>query len=424
MAGALPRGRGVWWFAGAGVVNAVGTGFFYPYQLLFFRELLRVPLVVVGAGLTLAIFLALPLLPTIGRLVDRVGPRRVLVVAALVRAGAFVGYLQVDGVVAFVAFSVLVAAGSRAEQVATPVLAAAAAPVGQTPAWLALTRVVFNAGVGAGGLLAAVMLAQAPTAVTVVGWANAVSFLLAALMYLPLPAGRVTGQEPAGRTRPWRHTLFRQLALARFLLLVVLLAVEVAVPVYTVERLGWPVWTVGAMFAVMTAIVLVFQLPAGSRLRRYRTMPVVAMGAALHGALLIALGVAASLDPIAQIVVLATGALLYALGGIIASQALMVALVAVPPPPELGEYQAFTQVLVGVALAVVPLVASVFLDHWPVGLWWLLLLVVGYVALDMLTHNRRHATGRHAAELCVHNRLDPVTVTGDRTMDNHDSRPA
>jgi MFS family permease len=391
MAGVLPRGAGVRWFAGAGLVNAIGTGVFYPYQLLFFVAVLDLPLVVVGAGLTASVLAALPLLPAIGRLVDRIGPRRVLVAAALVRAAAFAGYLTLDGVVAFVVLSVLVAAGSRAEQTATPVLAAAVAPAGQTPAWLALTRVVFNAGIGAGGLVAAVLLSQSPTAFIVVGWLNAASFALAALLYLPLPAGRVVDRVVASGVRPWRHPLFRRLASARFLLLVVLLSVEVAVPVYAVRHLDWPVWTVGALFAVFTALVMVLQLPIGSRLRRYRTMPVVALGAVLHGALLLALGVSAGLDRPAQAVVMTIGALSYTIGGIISSQALMVALVAVPPPAERGAYQAFVQILVGVALAVVPLLVTVFLDHWPVGLWWLLLVVVGYVAVDMLARDRRYA---------------------------------
>jgi len=391
MAGVLPRGAGVRWFAGAGLVNAIGTGVFYPYQLLFFVAVLDLPLVVVGAGLTASILAVLPLLPAMGRLVDRIGPRRVLVAAALARAIAFVGYLTLDGVAAFVALSMLVAAGSRAEQTATPVLAAAVAPAGQTPAWLALTRVVFNAGIGAGGVIAAVVLSQTPTAFTVVGWLNAASFALAALLYLPLPTGRVPDREVAGGVRPWRNPLFLRLASARFLLLLVLLAVEVAVPVYAVRHLDWPVWTVGALFAVFTALVMVLQLPVGSRLRRHRTMRVVAVGAVLHGGLLLALGVSAGLDRPVQVVVMTIGALSYTVGGIITSQALMVALVAVPPPGERGAYQAFVQILVGVALAVVPLLVSVFLDHWPAALWWLLLGVVGYVAVDMLARDRRYA---------------------------------
>jgi hypothetical protein len=38
-AGFLPRGRGVVWFGASGFVNALGTGFFYPFSLLFFTSL-------------------------------------------------------------------------------------------------------------------------------------------------------------------------------------------------------------------------------------------------------------------------------------------------------------------------------------------------------------------------------------------------
>lgn len=389
----LPRGRGVGWFASAGIVNALGTGFFYPYQLLFFQNVYDLPLVVVGAGLTATILVALPLLPATGRLVDRSGPRAVLIGATLIRAVAFAGFSTLDGLAAFLGLSVLVALGARAEQTATPVLAAAVAPDGQAPAWLALTRVVFNAGIFGGGLLAALVLLRAPTAFEVVGWANAVSFVLAAVLYLPLPAGRVPRVAAPSGVRPWRNVEFRRLAVARFLLLVVLLSVEVALPVYVVRELGWPPWTVGATLAIFTALVMGLQLPVSQRVARYRTMPVVAVGAVLHSALPLALGVSAPLGVVAQAVLMTVGALLYTLGGIISSQALMVALVAVPPAAERGVYQAFTQILVGVALAVVPLLVSVFLDRWPAGLWWALVVVVGYVAVDMITQDRRSLVG-------------------------------
>jgi MFS family permease len=120
-------------------------------------------------------------------------------------------------------------------------------------------------------------------------------------------------------------------------------------------------------------------------------MPVVAVGALLHGGLLLALGLAAGLGRPTQLVVMTAGALLYTAGGIISAQALMVALVSISPPAERGAYLAFIQILVGLSLAVTPLLVTVFLEHWPAGLWWLLLAVVGYVAVDMLTHTRRFA---------------------------------
>jgi uncharacterized membrane protein len=85
----LPRGAGVARFAMAGFADAFGSGFFYPFALLFYTRLSKCPLSVVGIVLTLVALGALPSLVGISRVVNRCGPRTVLVAAAMLRAGCF-----------------------------------------------------------------------------------------------------------------------------------------------------------------------------------------------------------------------------------------------------------------------------------------------------------------------------------------------
>ncbi|MEX0172100.1 MFS transporter [Streptomyces sp. LMG1-1-1.1] len=387
----MPRGEGVGWFGTAALVNAIGTGFFYPYQLLFFIAVTDLSLTTVGAGLTVATLIALPAVFMVGRLVDRWGPRTVLIVAALVRASVFVGYLFVHHIVAFVALAVVAAVAQRAEQISMPVLAAGLAPGEEVGRWLALTRVSFNLGMGLGGLLAGLVFVGAgdDSGFVAMGLLNAASFALAALLYLPLAAVRPSSsRKTAGAGRPWRDAAFLRVAVANFVLITVIVATEVGLPVYLIDELRTPTWTVGLVFAVNTVLMVLFQLPVTGRVEGRAPLRVIALGGALHSALLIVLGLAGVLSFAALLPLLVLGVTIYTLGEILATQALSVLLVKLAPERELGVYQAFNQVLVGLSLAVVPLLVAFLLTHAPAGLWWLLTAMTVVLSLGMLSLHR------------------------------------
>lgn len=391
----MPRGEGVGWFGIAALVNAIGTGFFYPYQLLFFVAVTDLSLTTVGAGLAVATLIALPAVFLVGRLVDSWGPRTVLIVAACLRAGVFVGYLSIHHVVTFVALAVVAAVAQRAEQISMPVLAAGIAPKEEVGRWLALTRVAFNLGMGFGGLLAGLMFVGADdgSGYVAMGLLNAGSFALAALLYLPLAAVRPAKAEATVRSgRPWRHGLFFRIALANFLLITVIVATEVGLPVYLIEELHTPTWTVGLVFAANTVLMVLFQLPVTGRVEGRAPLRVIAVGSLLHAALLVVLGLAGLLSFSALLPLLLLGVAIYTLGEILATQALSVLLVKLAPEQELGVYQAFNQVLVGLSLAVVPLLVTFFLTHAPAGLWWLLMAATVALCLGMLGLHRTSAS--------------------------------
>jgi len=397
----LPEGRGVGWFAAAGLVNALGTGFFYPYQLLFFPAVTGMKLATIGVCLTVATLVALPLVLQVGRLVDRFDTRPVLVAAALLRAAGFVAYLMVHQVMVFVVIAVVVAVCQRAEQTAMPVLAAAAAPDGQVSRWIALTKVTFNAGIGLGGLVAGAVLTVAHTrsGFVVVGLANAASFALAALLYLPLPSAGPGGRARVRRPgRPWHDRLYLRVAVVNFVLLTVIVTTEAALPVFAVNVLGDPSWVVGALFAVNTVFIVLLQLPVSARISAEGRLRAVAFGVLLHAGLLVLLGCVHGVSLPVQLVLLIPGMALYTLGELMATQALAVLLVALPPPEERGTYQAFNQVLVGVSLALVPALVAVFMTQAPSALWWVLVAVVVLAAADVLRLRRRDGAAIAAAE--------------------------
>jgi MFS family permease len=369
----LPRGAGAGWFAAAGLVNAVGTGFFYPFSLLFFHRVQGLPFTTIGAGLTVTMLAVLPVLTRVGRLIDRFGPRPVLVAAAVLRAVAFVGFVTVPGLGGFLVFNTMVAVCNRTEHAATPVLATALAPPTQTGRWLALSRTVLNAGIGLGALVGGLVVDADRHGFTVIALVDAASFLGAALLYLPLRARAQPAGEPTrSEDRPWQHRRFRRVVILNSLLWLVAIAVETGMPTYLVVRLGQPAFTASLLFAINTALLTVLQLPIADRLTGRNPWRVFAGGAVLCLGLLGALAAATHLPDVARLGVLVIAMIGYTFGELMVSQARLLLLTSIAPATERGTYLAFNQIFIGIATALAPAFVTLFLDHRPELLWWTL----------------------------------------------------
>jgi MFS family permease len=375
---ALPQGPGVIWFGAAGFVNALGTGFFYPFSLLFFTQVSGFSLSTVGVVLTLTTLAALPGLFTVGRLVDRFGPRAVLIASTVLRAGCFVGFVCLRGIIPLALFSVALALGNRAEQAANPLLAVSLALEGQSSRWLALSRVVFNAGMGAGALFAGLLVVDTTSGFIFLGIVNAASFVLAGMLYMrvpgTVPAPRQTDPDLAGtaHSRPWQNVPYLRMAGANALLWTAALALESALPIFILRDLGLLSWTVGALFAVNTALLTVLQLPVSRVLDRFRPSAVLALGGLSYIVFYVASILVSSASQSVQLSVLIAAMAVYTVGEMAVSQGAMVMLTSLPPEEEQGRYMAFNQVFVGTATALAPLLATSMLDSWPTGLWWIL----------------------------------------------------
>src|SRR5215469_1813772 len=81
--------------AGALFIDAVGTGMFLPFSLLFFLATTALPLTRIGLGLSIAAVARIPVTIAAGPLSDRFGPRAAIVASQLLQAAGFAGYLLV-----------------------------------------------------------------------------------------------------------------------------------------------------------------------------------------------------------------------------------------------------------------------------------------------------------------------------------------
>lgn len=242
--------------------------------------------------------LVMPVL--VGQLVDRFGPKPVLVGAHLAQAAGFLGYLAVTGPVTLLVAAIVTIAGQRAFWSSVFSLVADLAEQSggdRTPErWFALVGMAQTAGLGVGGLVSGPLLAIGTESVfrlAVLG--NAITFAFAGFLAALV---RVTHHRPAAREQGGYRVLLADrpyLALIATNTIFALcgMFLGLALPVYVADGLSAPVWIVGPLLAGNTILLALGQTTAVRVVRPLtRTRAI-----ALAGVLWAVWGVACALAP-------------------------------------------------------------------------------------------------------------------------------
>jgi len=255
---------------GAFFIDAVGTGMFLPFSLLFFLATTSLPLTRIGLGLSIAAVARIPATIAAGALSDRFGPRSAIVVSQLLQAAGFVGYLFVDSFWRLIAAAVLVQVGNSIFWVAYAPLIFAIAAEGEREDWFALSTALRTAGLAAGGVIAgATVAAGGRDGFLGVAVANAASFVLAAFLSGktgPGAGGPGRGTEPEAVPDGGWKPLLRDRPFLGFVAVNVgitflALAVPLALPVFVVTTMDLPTWAPGLALA-LNAILVAVSAPA------------------------------------------------------------------------------------------------------------------------------------------------------------------
>ena len=93
----FPRVRGHLRVTVALLVDAVGTGLFLPFSVLFFLATTDLALAQIGLAVSLGAVVRLAAGPAAGVMSDRIGPQRVLVVANLLQGAGYLTYPDGSG---------------------------------------------------------------------------------------------------------------------------------------------------------------------------------------------------------------------------------------------------------------------------------------------------------------------------------------
>ncbi|MYX99359.1 MFS transporter [Streptomyces sp. SID486] len=380
-------------------MDSLGTGLVFAFTVVYFTHATHLSLAEVGAALTVGNLLALPAPALGGVLMDRHGPKAVVVTANLVCAAGFTAFLLVRPAWQVSLAYCVVQAGINLYWTAARSLVPLAGVPGEERLWFGFISSLRNLGIGAGAAVSAVTTALfGPDSLYVLVAANAGTFLCAAALFatwrpahapgVPGTSRRPASDGTAARLRgSWRAVLtdgrYLLLVGANLAFVLAQMVPPVLLAVYVTETLHAGEWIPGALLVVNTAVVAVVTPAVTRRAARHRPQRVIA-GGFLVGAgafVLFAAPLAWREGPGWTVAgVLTAAMLLFTLSEILSSPALNELSVACAPAEGDGRHQAAFQLSWSVGGAAAPVVLTTLLSRRPV-LPWLLLAVLSMLAV-------------------------------------------
>ncbi|KDN16659.1 MFS transporter [Amycolatopsis rifamycinica] len=389
-------------FLVATLIDALGSGLWVPFALLFLVHGQGMGLVDAGASLSTGALLALVTAPATGAAMDRFGPRALLIAGNLVRLAAFAAYPLAHTSWPVIAISAVAGFGDRLFWTCNAPMVARLTSGSDTDRVLATQTIGRFAGAGLGAAAMAVLpTITSPWAFHLLAYVNAASFAVAALLIRLLPAlsreSAVPGRKghfhvkvPSGG---WRavvgdrgftgfcvtHMAFTLASASKFSVL----------PLVVRDLLHGPQWIAGTAITVGTVVVVTAQRPIVALLAgRSRTAGLIAAAVlfAVCFALLIPLQ-AVSL-PVATVLILLTSLGFSIAEALFGPTATAAAAAAAPPGAE-GRASSIFQLSWGLPLALAPGLLATLLSVSNALTWAILALTCASAVPALLVLRRK-----------------------------------
>ena len=263
---ALPRVARLMLFGVA--VDALGVGLVLPFLVIYLHEVRGISVATVGVLAAVPAVVALGLLGPVGVLVDRVGPRRVQMVAVVCSALGALTLAGADDVALAALAMLLTGVGHAAFWPANQALVADVLPSEARTRFFGVSFTLLNAGIGVGGVLGALYVSvDDPSTFTTVYLLDAVSFL-GPLVVLAWPLRHVGGPvavpdhapEGGSYSEVLRDPVFRRLLVVVFFSAFVGYGqIEAGMPAFARGVAEVSTEVIGFAFAVNTAVIVGLQ---------------------------------------------------------------------------------------------------------------------------------------------------------------------
>lgn len=355
------------------IFSSIGTGLVLPFMVVYLHEVRGIPLETVGLLLAMQAGIGIAVVPPIGALIDRIGPR-------LVYASSMVALLIGDVLIsqatttaaAAVAF-VFLGYGFGVIWPASGAMIGNLIPSEQRQRYFGLNFTLLNLGIGIGGIVGGqfVDVDRAETFIMV--------YLLDALSYLPAlvillwwlrhvggPVAHPHSDEVI--TRPSYLSMLRNKNLRALLILVAVAALvsypqlNAGLPAYARAVGEISTQGLGYAFAANTLVIVVLQLFVLQRIEGHRRTRVAVVMAATWAVSWTLLG-ATSLVPgtIAATILLASCAAVFGLGETMLQPTTSAMINDLAPDHLRGRYNALSSLMFSGAFVVGPVLASILI---------------------------------------------------------------
>lgn len=365
-------------FVTAIAIDAIGSGVFMPVSMLYFLVTTDLSLVQIGAAISVASAIAIPVGPLLGGVVDTYGAKRVLLAGNLAQGLGFLAYLVTDSFVGLTLWTVVVATGRTAFWGSYGTIVAAISAPGEREKWFGFLGALRNVGFAVGGLLSGVAITIGTHAAYLsVVLVNAVSYVVAFALLLAVPPTAPSGHRPPEGA--WGTVLrdgpYRLLWLVQLVYSTAMMVLNFAMPIYAVTVLGLPGWVTGAVFTINTVMVGFGQgLVVGGMTGHRRWRVLVLTNLVFAVSFVVMLG-ASELSVVLGTVVVLVGSVVYT-GGELLGGPVLGALGAEAAPEQLrGRYLSLIQLAWTISGAVSPVAFAWLLDRGATPLWVVLIVL-------------------------------------------------
>jgi MFS family permease len=267
-------------------IDAVGSGLFFTFYLLYLTKSAGFSLGTAGAVLSIASGFALAANPIAGSLVDRIGARRMTIFSQILCMVGYGALFFVDGSLPLlVAAATLAVLGERIFWVGFPSFISIMASDHERDRWFAFIGMTREAGFGVGGLLAALVIAVfGNSGYQILVVANAASFGIATFIIwsrVPSPPVEPIHHDHGGWRAVVRDRPVMKMALANTAACLTILIAALTMPIYAVDDLDLPAWLPGLLFVNTTVVLTLGQSLALRYMSGWRRTRIFVLAAAI-----------------------------------------------------------------------------------------------------------------------------------------------
>ncbi|MGH3380832.1 MAG: MFS transporter [Actinoallomurus sp.] len=368
---ALVRASGGPRYAVALAVDALGTGLLRPFLLLYGVTALRLSAPVTGTAMTVGIVAGLVCMPAVGRWLDR-GARSTVVAASMLVRVLGVALLltaPAEHVWLFATAALFLGIGNQAWPAAHAALVATVAHGRERDTALAGARVLRNAALGVGALLATVCLAGGTTALRALAAVTALAYLAAAALAWSVHVHAHPAEAAPAKDLDEPAPRMLALLAANVVYVFCLNVPEIAIPLVLVTQFhASPVWP-AAVFVANTALVVTLQVPVTVLMSRFSRRTVLALSGVVLAASYLGFLAATSLGHDWGTPAVAAVSVVCTIGEIIYAGSATALVTALAPAHVLGRALTRFQLSTGFGLAISPAVITTLAPHGPAALW-------------------------------------------------------